>query len=144
MEVGNNIDIYGGQFRCNILVVGKTGCGKTYFIQQLPLNIFFGNIVKTEWVSGIYLSKAQEAEIQSCFNTPVDFYHAPDQDTLEDLIENFKNKTESEDDEDKNIGNSIYGEKKIMGHLIVTDDVSGIADSSNTLADFLTVSGKYR
>ena len=112
MEVGNNIDIYDEQFRSNILVVGKTGCGKTYFIQQLALNNFFSNIVKTEWVSGIYISKAREAEIQSCVDTPVDFYHAPNQDILEDFIEKFKNKTESEDDEDKNIGNSIYGEKK--------------------------------
>ena len=112
MEVGNNTDIYDEQFRSNILVVGKTGCGKTYFIQQLALNNFFSNIVKTEWVSGIYISKAQEAEIQSCVDTPVDFYHAPNQDTLEDFIEKFKNKTESEDDEDENIGNSIYGEKK--------------------------------
>ena len=112
MEVRNNIDIYDGQFWGNILVVGKTGCSKTYFIQQLALNNFFGNIVKTEWVRGIYISKDPEAEIQSCFDTPVDFYHVPDQDTLEGVIENFKNKTESEDDEDKNIGNSIYGEKK--------------------------------
>ena len=29
-----------------------------------------------------------------------------------------------------------------MDHLIVMDDVSGIAHSSNTLADFLTVSRK--
>ena len=112
MEVRNNIDIYDRQFWGNILVVGETGCSKTYFIQQLALNNFFGNIVKTEWVRGIYISKAPEAEIQSCLDTPVDFYHVPDQDTLEGVIENFRNKTESEDDEDKNIGNSIYGEKK--------------------------------
>ena len=112
MKVENNIEIYDGQFRGNILVVGKAGCGKTCFIQQLALNNFFGNIVKTEWASRIYISKAPEAEIQYCFDTPVDFYHAPDQNIIEDLIENFENKTESEDDEDKNIGNSIYGEKK--------------------------------
>ena len=62
----------------------------------VALNNFLGNIVKTECVNGIYISKAREAEIQSCFDTPVDFYHAPGQDTLEDLIENFKNKTERE------------------------------------------------
>ena len=34
--------------------------------------------------------------------------------------------------------------KKIMGDLIVMDDVSGIADSCKEFADFLTVSRKYR
>ena len=48
MEAGNNIGIYDGQFRGNILVVGKTGFVKTYFIQQLALNNFFSNIAKTE------------------------------------------------------------------------------------------------
>ena len=41
MEVGNK-SIYEGQFRGNILVVGKTGCGKTYFLKKLGLNKFFG------------------------------------------------------------------------------------------------------
>ena len=36
---------YNGQFRGNILIVGRTGCGKTTF---LGLNNFFGNIIKTE------------------------------------------------------------------------------------------------
>ena len=34
MGVGNN-KIYHAQFRGNILVVGKTGCGKTHFLQNL-------------------------------------------------------------------------------------------------------------
>ena len=42
MEVGNK-SIYDGQFLGNILVVGKTGCGKTYFLQKLALNKFFAN-----------------------------------------------------------------------------------------------------
>ena len=43
METGNEtknistIDIYDGQFRGNILVLGRTDSGKTYFIQQLQL-----------------------------------------------------------------------------------------------------------
>ena len=40
--------IYNGQFSGNVLVVGKIGCGKTYFLQKLGLNKFFGNLVKTE------------------------------------------------------------------------------------------------
>ena len=38
--------IYNGQFSGNVLVVGKTGCGKTYFLQKLGPNKFFGNLVK--------------------------------------------------------------------------------------------------
>ena len=50
--------IYNGQFYGNILVVGRTDCGKTTFLEKLGLNTFFGNIIKTEWISG-------EAKIQS-------------------------------------------------------------------------------
>ena len=39
-----------GQFQRNILTVGKTRCGKTYFVQKLAINNFFVDIVKTEWV----------------------------------------------------------------------------------------------
>ena len=55
--------IYYGQFYGNILVVGRTGCGKTTFLKKLGLNNFFGNMVKTEWISGIYIDKKREAEI---------------------------------------------------------------------------------
>ena len=37
--------IYDGQFRGNILVVGRTGCGKTTFLEKLGLNNFFGEII---------------------------------------------------------------------------------------------------
>ena len=50
--------IYDGQFRGNILVVGRTGCGKT-FLEKLSLNNFFGEIIKTEWVSGIDIDKKE-------------------------------------------------------------------------------------
>ena len=45
--------IYNGQFSGHILVVGKTGCGKTTFLETLGKNFFFGNLVKTKWTSGI-------------------------------------------------------------------------------------------
>ena len=51
--------IYDGQFYRNILVVGRTGCGKTTFPEQLGLNNFFGKIVKTEWISGIDIDKKE-------------------------------------------------------------------------------------
>ena len=35
--------IYNGQFSGNILVVGRTNCGKTTFIEKLGLNNFHSN-----------------------------------------------------------------------------------------------------
>ena len=40
--------IYDGQFYGNVLVVGRTGCDKTTFLEKLGLNNFFGNILKTD------------------------------------------------------------------------------------------------
>ena len=71
MEVGNN-KIYDGQFRGNILVVGKTGCGKTHSLQKLAVNNFFGKLIKTELGSEIDIDKRREAEIQSCFDNEVE------------------------------------------------------------------------
>ena len=56
-------DICDGQFQRNILTVGKTRCGKTYFMQKLAINNFFVDTVKTEWVSSIELTPTREAEI---------------------------------------------------------------------------------
>ena len=49
--------IYNRQFSGNILLVGKTGCGKTTFLEKLGLNKFFGELLKTEWISGIDINK---------------------------------------------------------------------------------------
>ena len=59
--------VYDGKFSGNILAVGRTGCGKTAFVQKLAANSFFGELNATEWVSFIKLENAREAEIQSCF-----------------------------------------------------------------------------
>ena len=40
--------IYDGQFYGNVLVVGRTGCDKTTFLEKLGLNNFFRNILKTD------------------------------------------------------------------------------------------------
>ena len=106
------------------MIVGKTGCGKTYFVQKLGLHNFFGKIVKVEWVSFVQLSKSREAEIQSCFNSRVEFHHGQDVEDLKELIETFKLKTENLVENDS-VNNSVYFENKVMDHLIVMDDVPG-------------------
>ena len=52
-----NKSIYDRRLRGNILVVGKTGCGKAHFLQKLGLNKLFGRLVKTEWVTGIEIDE---------------------------------------------------------------------------------------
>ena len=54
-------EIYDGTFVGNILIVGPTACGKTFFTQKPEVNNFFGKLKKTEWVSYIKLTKKREA-----------------------------------------------------------------------------------
>ena len=91
----------------------------------------------------IPLSKSREAEIQSCFNSKVEFHYVQDTDDLKELIQTFKLRIENlvEDDD---ITSSIYGENKIMDRLIVMGDVLGLTDSCKEFADFLTITRKYR
>ena len=145
--------IYNGKFEGNILVVGRTGCGKTGFVQKLAVNKFFGELVKAEWVSYIKLDKQREAELQSCFDTELDFYYPSNKEQFESLLEHFKKKSETSDqdiysDGDFNVNSLSYGEnydeKSQRNRLIVMDDVSGLADLSIKFANFLTIAGKYR
>ena len=131
--------IYDGQFSRNVLVVGKTGCGKTTFLEKLGINKFFGNTVKIEWISRIDIDKKREAKIQSCFSNETEVHIAKEPDELDLLTETFK--LRSSDDE--NDVNSLFGKNKKMNCLIVMDDVSGVADVSKKFANFLTVSRKF-
>ena len=67
--------IYDGKFSGNILVVRRTACGKTGFVQRLAVNKFLGDLIKAELISYIKLDKKREAEIQSCFDCQLDFYY---------------------------------------------------------------------
>ena len=145
--------VYDGKFSGNILVVGRTGCGKTAFVQKLAINKFFGELNAAEWVSFIKLDKTREAEIQSCFECELEFYYPRNKEQFEELLEYFKTKSNSSeiennmnndnnnDIDDVNITN--YGEKSIRSRLIVMDDVSGLADLSTRFANFLTVARKF-
>ena len=133
-------NVYNGKFNGNILLVGRTGCGKTTFLEKLAINNFFGEIVKTEWISGIEIDSSRKAQIQSCFSNETEVYVATEKDDLDLLIEKFKQV--KQDNDNVNISNS-FGELKKMDRLIVLDDVSGVADLLKNFANFLTVSRKF-
>ena len=125
--------VYNGQFYGNILVVGRTNYGKTTFIEKLGLNNFFGDIIKTEWISGIDIDKQREAEIQSYFKNETEVHIAQEQDKLDSLIETFKQR--SHENSSNNVNNS-FRENKKLDQLIIMDDVSGVADISKILQIF--------
>ena len=82
--------IYDGKFLGNILIVGWTKCGKTYFMQKLALHNFFGKLKQPEWVSYIELTKKREAEIVSNFSCVLNFHYPKSVDELNDFLEEFK------------------------------------------------------
>ena len=136
--------IYDGKFRGNILVLGRTECGKTSFVQKLALYDFFGKLKNAKWVSGIQLNESREAEIESNFSCDISFFYPNDINELADLIEEFKLEVETEKNETENENVTIFGEIINRDRLIVFDDVSGLADNSNKFANFLTVARKYK
>ena len=82
--------VYDANFSGNILIVGRTGCGKTYFTQKLAINRFSGQLKKVEWVSYIELKIEREAEIESCFSCNLEFYYPKRLAKFGDLLEDFK------------------------------------------------------
>lgn len=58
---------YNGKFEGNILVVGRTGCRKTTFAQNLGKNKLFGDIKDVYWISKIELSEDREDNIRDFF-----------------------------------------------------------------------------
>ena len=140
--------IYDAKFSGNILIVGRTGCGKTALVQKLAINKFFGELEIAEWVSYIKLDKKRKAEIQSCFYCELNFYYPRNKEQLEELFEYFKTRTnpadiENDVSQEANIEDINYGEKKKRRRLIIADDVSGLADNSVKFANFLTVARKF-
>ena len=127
---------YDGKFEGNILLVGRTACGKTTFVQNLGKNNLFRDISEVYWVTKIVLSEEREDAIRNSFNSQEVHFNYPT--NLEDfnyLIESFL-QTKSD------YVNNELGEEMAVDHLIVIDDVSGPADKSDNFANFLTVSTK--
>ena len=128
---------YNGEFIENILVVGRTGCCKTTFIQKLKANNLFGSETDVFWVSKFVLSNEREDQIRDSFiNQKVHFSYPNDLDDFNYLVGNFtQEKSEYVD--------SALGENSLINKLIIMDDVSGLADKSQDFSNFLTVSRKY-
>ena len=136
--------IFDGQFRGNVLVLGRTECGKTSFVQRLALYDFFGTLKNAKWVSGIKLRASREAEIESNFSCDVTFYYPNDVNDLVDLLEEFKLEVETDKTTNENQNATVFGEKIERDRLIVFDDISGLADNSTKFVNFLTVARKYK
>ena len=68
---------FDGKFEGNILIVGRTSCGKTTFVQNLGKNKLFGNISTVFWLSKISLSQEREDRIRDCFNNQEVFSDYP-------------------------------------------------------------------
>ena len=130
---------YDGKFEGNILVVGRTGCGKTAFVQNLAKNNMFGKLKETICSSKILLSKEREGQMRNCFvDEHADFKYVETIDEFEDLVEHIQKKKK------KNSNENRVGESIEFDCPFVLDDVSGLADRSDTFANFLTVSRKLR
>ena len=79
-----------GKFDDNILIVGRTGCGKTTFVQNLGKNELFRGISSVFWVSKIPFSQEREENIRDCFSNQEVFFNYPENiDDFNYLIESF-------------------------------------------------------
>ena len=130
-------------------IVGETGCGKTHFMRKLVVNTFFCKLNKVEWVSYIKLDKNWEAEIQSCFESRVELHYPKNNDHFESLLPEFKlhswtDKSSTKDTNFTDPINSGYGENIKRDRLIVLEDTSGLADTSQKFTSFLTVARKFK
>ena len=84
--------------------------------------------------------KKREAKIQSCFSNETEIHIEKEPDELDLLLETFKLRTHYIPDDNVN---SLFDQNKKADRLIVMDDVSGVAEISKKLANFLTVSRKF-
>ena len=79
---------YNGKFEGKILIVGRMGCGKTTFVQNLGKNKLFGGIDKVLWIFKVELSKDREGNITDCFvDQKVDFFDPNNVEDFNDLLE---------------------------------------------------------
>lgn len=128
---------YDGKFEGNILVVGRTRCGKATFVQNFGKNKLFGYIKEVYQISKTELSSDRENNIKDCFKDKhVDFKYPNNVVDFNDLLVIYQRKK-------SDYNESYLGKNMIMDRLIVMEEVSDLADRSEKFANFLTVSQKY-
>ena len=135
MVVKMNYD-YDENFECNILVVCRTGCGKS-ICTEFRKKQMFGNIKEMTWASKILLPKEREDQIRTCFvDEKIDFKHVESTNEVDYFLEYIQRT--------KPLGNkNNLGENIELSCLIVLDIVFGLSDTSDTFANILAVSRKF-
>ena len=128
---------FDGKFEGNIMIAGRTKCGKTTFVQNLGKNKLFGDISTVFWISKVSLSEEREEKIRESFENQEVFFNYPENlDDFNYLLECFmQRKADYVNDE--------LGEDMALDKFIVMDNISGLADKSDVFSNFLTVSRKY-
>ena len=125
---------YDTEFEGNILIVDRTGCEKTTFVQNLGKTKMFWEIKEIIWVPKIQLSKDRGKNIREFFaDKEMDFKYP---NNIHELLEYFQ--MQKAPCNEKLLGKNIKRDR-----LIIIDDVSGLAGKSETFANFLTVSRKF-
>lgn len=80
--------MYNAKFEGNIVVAGRTGCGKTTFVQNLGKNEMFGDIKDVLWISKTTLSAERENNIRDCFpDQNVDFKYPADVEEFDNMLD---------------------------------------------------------
>ena len=131
--------LYDGTLSSNILVLGSSGSGKASLVREAAINSMFGKLEKVHWISGIELSREREGEIESCFESEIEFYYPKDQDALSKVINDLENLyLEKQEKNSVKKLESVIGERTVLDNLVVLDDITGLADKSHSIVKFLT------
>ena len=97
----------------------------------------FGEVKGVTWISKILLWRDRENNIRNCFvNENITFEYPNSNEEFDDLLEHFQR-------EKSTCIENCLGENIKLDRLIVMDDVSGLAERSDTFGNFLTVSRKF-
>ena len=82
---------YDGKIGSNILIVGRTGCGKTTFVQNLGKNKLVGDVKEVYWISKTEFSKDREENIRDCFTDQIATFNYPNNvEELDDLLQMYR------------------------------------------------------
>ena len=84
---------YDRKFEGNSLIVRRTSCSKTTFVQNLDKNKLFGDVKEVYWISQIELSKDREKNIRDCFvDQTINFDYPNNVEEFNDLLEVYTRK----------------------------------------------------